>query len=102
MLDVTGLFVAKAASVGTGTSSSKVRGMDFREARAKGGKREMLSIPQMAFGYAEKSTGYFRRYVVRYNFDTDSVTVMTQHEDGSGNDYHSETNKEWPQKPDDA
>lgn len=100
MLDVTGLFVCRASVAGTGKSSSSVRGMDFREARAKNGKRGTLSIQQMAFGYAEKSTGNFKRFIVRYNFDTDTVAVMTQDEgDASEYDYKQETKRYWPDKP---
>ena len=101
LLDVTGLFVCRSSAAGTGSSPSRARGMDFREARAKNGKRESLSIQQMAFGYAEKNTGKFRRFVVRYNFDTDTIAVMTQNEgENSANDYKQETGKVWPEKPD--
>ncbi len=100
MLDVTGLFVCRSSAAGTGSSVAKARGMDFREARAKNGKRESLSIQQMAFGYAERSSGMFRRFVVRYNFDTDTIAVMTQNEGSdSANDYYQETKRKWPEKP---
>ena len=100
MLDITGLFVARASAVGTGKSNSKVRGMDLRDARAKKGKRDRISFQEMAFGYPEKETGNFRRFIIRYNFDTDSVGVMTQNEgDGSANDYKQETHKTWPETP---
>ena len=100
MLDITGLFVARASAVGSGRSSAKVHGMDFRDARAKKGKRDRLSFQEMAFGYAEKESGIFRRFIIRYNFDTDSIGVMTQNEgQESANDYYQETHRIWPEKP---
>ena len=98
MLDVTGLFVAKASlAKSRGTS---VRGMDFRVARAKkSGGGTTLQIGEMAFGYPEKSSGSFKRFIIKYNFDADSVSVMTQNESGSGNDYRQETGATWPDKP---
>ncbi len=47
-----------------------VGGMDFTEARARG-----VSIGSMAFGYPGKRYGKFRRYYIRYNTQTDTVTV---------------------------
>ena len=74
--------------------------MDFRDARAKKGKRDRLSFQEMAFGYAEKESGIFRRFIIRYNFDTDSIGVMTQNEgQESANDYYQETHRIWPEKP---
>ncbi len=48
-------------------------GMDFNDARAKG-----VSISSMAFGYPGKKFGKFRRFYIRYNTQTDTVTVGTR------------------------
>ena len=98
MLDVSGLFVAEASKAKSGSTANS-RGMDFRAAVTKTDKRGKLSPSQLAYGYPAKSTGNFRRYIIRYNFDTDSVTVMTQNESGSGHDYHDETGKTWEGTP---
>lgn len=49
-------------------------GMDFTEARARG-----VGISSMAFGYPGKRFGKFRRYYIRYNTQTDTVTVGTRY-----------------------
>ena len=107
MLDVSGLFVAEASKA-NGTNA-RTQGMDFRAAKQNTKKRGKLSTSQLAFGYAEKSTGFFRRYIIKYNFDTDSVTVMTQNESDSSNDYKKEMDAKygsgkfvWPNKPSDG
>ena len=51
-----------------------VGGMDFTEARARG-----VSIGAMAFGYPGKRYGKFRRYYIKYNTQTDTVTVGTRY-----------------------
>jgi len=51
-------------------------GMDFNEARARN-----VSISSMAFGYPGKRYGKFRRYYIRYNTQTDTVTVGTRYTD---------------------
>jgi hypothetical protein len=78
-IDPSSLFVANASRVPSNPYSSngklrEVYGADFREAIKKNGKR-YISIDNMAFGYPDKSTGYFRRYKIKYNSQTDSVTV---------------------------
>ncbi|MBR4652657.1 MAG: type II secretion system protein [Kiritimatiellae bacterium] len=107
MLDVSGLFVAEAAKVNG--KDSKTQGMDFRAAKLATKKRGKLSTSQLAFGYSEKKTGFFRRYIIKYNFETDSVTVMTQDESDSSDDYakemdlrHSGQGIRWPNKPNDG
>jgi prepilin-type N-terminal cleavage/methylation domain-containing protein len=100
MLDVSGLFVARASVVGADSSRSKAHGMEFRAATAPNRKGGRLSASQLAYGYATKETGEFRRFIIKYNFETDSVTVMTQNESASSDDYAKETGKQWPQKPD--
>ena len=78
-IDPSSLFVANSSRVPSNPYSSngklrEVYGADFREAIKKNGKR-YISIDNMAFGYPDKSTGYFRRYKIKYNSQTDSVTV---------------------------
>lgn len=51
-------------------------GMDFNEARARS-----IGISSMAFGYPGKRFGKFRRYYIRYNTQTDTVTVGTRYTD---------------------
>ena len=107
MLDVSGLFVAEASKANG--SNSKAQGMDFRAAKLATKKRGKLSTNQLAFGYSEKKTGFFRRYIIKYNFETDSVTVMTQDESDSSDDYAKEMDLKygsgkyrWPDKPTDG
>ena len=112
MLDVTGLFVADVAIVGSDSSKSKVRGRDFRVAVSKDKKAGNRSPRQLAYGYATKKDGVFRRFVVKYNYETDSVTVMTQNEGSdmsAGNDFAREMDDKyddgkyrWPNKPNDG
>ena len=108
MLDVTGLFVAEASKARS-VANSKTRGMDFRAAMSKTDKRGKLSISQLAFGYAEKQSGNFKRYIIKYNFETDTVTVMTQNEGDSSDDFAREMDSKygggkyrWPNKPTDG
>lgn len=107
MLDVSGLFVAQASAVGANSSRTKLHGMDFRAAVAKNRKGGSISPSQLAYGYATKSAGEFRRFIIKYNYETDSVTVLTQDESDSDHDYAKEmTDKgrsiRWPQKPNDG
>ena len=37
-----------------------------------------LTLSEMAFGYQESSRGYFRRFHIFYNEESDSVSVDTQ------------------------
>jgi prepilin-type N-terminal cleavage/methylation domain-containing protein len=77
-IDPSSLFVANSSRVPNNPyQNGKLRavyGADFREAIKKSGKR-YISIDNMAFGYPDKDTGYFRRYKIVYNSQTDSVTV---------------------------
>lgn len=100
LLDVSALFVCRNAAASSKNSS----GTDFRSAISKvsgnaAGGNSKLSVSQMAFGYPRHKDGHFRRYVIKYNFDTDSVNVLTQNEgDDSGHDYHveNENQENWP------
>ena len=77
VMDVTGISVArrKAANAKNG------RGLEFREAIKKNKKHgSTYSLKEMTFGYITTDQGYFRRFVVQYNADSDTVTVMTQDE----------------------
>ena len=62
-----------------------IGGLDFAKARADG-----VSIKSMAFGYPGKYHGKFRRYYIRYNTQTDAVTVGTRYTDCDY--YDSDTN----------
>ena len=114
MLDVTGLMVARADSVNY-SSKNKAQGIDFNLAIINGKHRKKISRREMAFGYSSKESGVFRRFVLKYNFETDSVTVLTQNEgNDSPNDFAVEMtrlyeslgddkykNIRWPNKPSD-
>lgn len=77
-IDPSTLFVANASRVPANAYQNgklrEVRGVDFREAIKKKGNR-YISIDNMAFGYPDKETGYFRRFKIVYNSQTDAVTV---------------------------
>ena len=69
-----------ACVVATKTAAAKKtgRGQNFTEAIKKKKKHgSTLKLSEMVFGYITKD-GYFRRYLVQYNADSDSVTVMTR------------------------
>ncbi len=75
MMDVTGIFVAREKDY---KDKSRVRGVEFREAIKKNKKHgSTYRLSEMAFGYQTEEKGYFRRFIVQYNADSDSVTVMT-------------------------
>ena len=109
MLDVSGLFVSDAPTGGRDDQDGKpCSGLEFMKAIFNGKHHKKIPLSQMAFGYTEKRTGWFRRFIVKYNFQTDSVTVMTQREDINDvpSDYYAEMchlysgqNIRWPQKP---
>ena len=91
VMDVSGLTVATRSSANRG--DGKGYGQDFRSAVAKNKKHgSTLKVNEMVFGYSTTKEGYFRRYVVKYNADSDSVTVLTQDQ------YYNETNRRWPDK----
>ncbi len=74
VMDVTGLYVAQ----GGAASSAKGRGMEFREALRENKRHgASFSLSGAVFGYQTKD-GYFRRFIVQYNEESDSVVVMTQ------------------------
>lgn len=91
LLDATGLFVCESSNCGNGNhgcndnhtdrkrsdycGDAKCRtGVDFSEAVRKDGKRH-IPISGMAFGYAGKKEGRFRRFHIHYNNKSDRVTV---------------------------
>ena len=112
MLDVTGLFVADSGAVGNDSSKSKIHGRDFKVASNKNDKKGYIAPNRRAYGYATGGKAEFRRFIIKYNYETDSVTVMTQNEgnDASGgNDYATEMSEKygsgkyvWPTKPKDG
>lgn len=75
MMDFSGLIVASKSDADKPTC----RGTDFTEAIKKKRKHnaKTLKLAEMSFGYLTKKSGYFRRYIVQYNADSDSVVVMT-------------------------
>lgn len=90
VLDPTGLLVIGAGGAGR----KNVHGQEFKEAVKKNKAHgSTLTLSSMSFGYPESSQGYFRRFVVKYNADTDDVTVLTQGE------YQNATGNTWPAKP---
>ncbi len=112
MLDVSGLFVADVNAVGSDSSRSKIHGRDFRVAIGKDKKVGNRSPAALAYGYATQKDGVFRRFIIKYNYETDSVTVMTQNEGrdvSGGNDFAIEMDEKyssgkyrWPNKPSDG
>lgn len=75
VLDPTGLIVASSGAA----SKRNSYGQEFRDAVKKHRKHgSTLSLSDMVFGYQESSRGYFRRFHVFYNEESDSVTVDTQ------------------------
>ena len=114
MLDVMGLMVARKGSVKY-DKNSKTQGLDFSLAIVNSKHRKKILLKDMAFGYMTKETGVFRPFVVKYNYETDSATVMTQNEGtDSPNDFRVEMGQlatslgdetyrkiYWPQRPSD-
>ena len=91
VMDVSGLTVATKSAA---SNRDRGFGQDFRSAVAKNKRHgKTLKVSEMAFGYSTSKEGLFRRYVVKYNADSDSVAVMTQDQ------YRSATGKTWPDKP---
>ena len=69
-LDVHVLFVAP---IGTG---NRGHGMSLLEARRKDDSRHrQLGWDEMAIGYQDPSTGYFRRYKIKYVAASDTALV---------------------------
>ena len=93
MMDISGLFVCDNPD--SDTSRSKRHGTDLRSLIAA-----KKNIANVAYGYATKEEGVFRRFIIKYNYDTDTVTVMTQNEGDSSDDYVRETGRQWPDRPD--
>lgn len=90
VFDPLGLIVVSTG----GADKPKTHGQKLREAVKKNKRHgSTLTLSSMRYGYAESSQGYFRRFVVKYNGDTDDVTVMTQGE------YNNATGRIWPNKP---
>ena len=83
MMDISGLYV----STGSGEPKRKNHGMDFMTA-VRGSKRHPDKIPasQLNYGYPESDHGYFRRFVIGYEPETDRVIVrvFSDAEENSG------------------
>lgn len=74
VMDFNGVVVATRTAAGKAGG----RGQNFSEAIKKNKKHgSTIKLNEMVFGYQEKENGRFRRYIVQYNADSDSVRVMT-------------------------
>ena len=74
VMDPVGLLIMGA----TGTDG-KSSGVDFRSAATKKGPyAKRMSTSEMTVIYQKKESGKGYRYVIEYNAESDSVTVMTQ------------------------
>ena len=79
VMDPVGLLVMSAS-----TLDGQSGGMDYRAVATKNHKyAKRMSSNEMTVVYPAKDTGKTYRYVIEYNTESDSVTVMTQGE------YHS-------------
>lgn len=75
VMDVSGLFV----STSTGEPGTHSAGMDFLTAiHGSPRQKKRIRLNQMYFGYPDPSTGFFRRFVIKYNAGLDTVSVSTQ------------------------
>ena len=75
VMDPMGLIVAPSSAA----SRKTTYGQEFRDAIKKKRKHgSTLTLSEMAFGYQESSRGYFRRFHIFYNEESDSVSVDTQ------------------------
>ena len=75
VMDVSKLIVTTRSAA----SKKDGHGQEFSEAVKKHKKHgTTLKLNDMAFGYLESTRGYFRRFRVRYNPESDSVTVEKQ------------------------
>lgn len=96
LLDVSGLFVCRVSSFRGYGEHQHTRGMDFRAAKLEGKKRkEPIKTNQLRFGYPRRIDGDFLPFIIKYNFSTDTATVMTQNEGSSGNDFAAEEGTAW-------
>lgn len=94
VMDFNGVMVANR----TAASRSTGRGQSFTEAVKKNKKHgETIKLADMAFGYITTDKGYFRRFIVQYNADSDSVAVMTLSDyQNWWNVAHSGQSVKWP------
>jgi len=78
LIDVSGLYVSR--NVGEG--GSRGYGLDFASAvRGTNRSRKKMTTGEMYYGYPDPASGYFRRFVIRYNIPTDSISVLKQGEE---------------------
>jgi len=84
-LDPAGLYVATKTVADKGEARSGSEdpmrggtGQNFRDSFVKQKGAVKMSIGDMAFGYQQKKTGWFRRFRISYNQQTDSVKVSRQ------------------------
>ena len=76
VMDPVGLLI-----MGASGTDGKSSGVDFRSAATKNGPyAKRMSTSEMTAVYQKKENGKAFRYVIEYNTESDSVTVMTQDE----------------------
>jgi prepilin-type N-terminal cleavage/methylation domain-containing protein len=91
VMDPVGLLVMGA----TGTDG-KSGGVDFRSAATKNGPyAKRMSTSEMTVIYLKKESGKAYRYVIEYNAESDSVTVMTQDDYWSRTEALAGEHKSW-------
>lgn len=77
MIDVSALIVSRT----NGERGSKGKAMDFFQAVHGSTDKEYnhrMSASDMYFGYADKDSGYFRRFKMVYSIPADQLSVMQQ------------------------
>ena len=85
VMDPMGLLVAKK-----GFADDKTGCSEFREATRKTGRfAKSLKPSELTAVYKKRETGKACRYVIEYNIEGDSVSVMTQR------DFQNEKGREW-------
>ena len=73
LVDVSALFVCESGAA----NNKRARGYNFSEVTGSGAKHR-IGLNQMAFGYQDEGSGYFRRFEVEYKYRTDTVKVKKQ------------------------
>ena len=75
MMDISGLFVSR----GQGNPGSRDAGLDFMDAiHGTRASVKKMQVVDMNFGYPETDHGYFRRFWIIYQHNTDQMKVLKQ------------------------
>lgn len=75
LMDISGLFVSRDAGEGGGRGY----GLSFIDAvHGTSKSRRKMSTSEMKFGYADPSTGHFRRFKMVYSVPADGLVVTLQ------------------------